>query len=353
METTTTKTTQAGQAAFVPIPDLDKMAVGHAGLYPVDESANSEEAVVVENNIPLGIKGGKTLIDCEKGIKAFVKDVLAKDRGNHLPNTETGVWVHYLTEGIARDFNRTWETPPISLREKQTSVEKARTQGKRGLSKKEKNELLAKLTYQFYESDVNNGLMSQQEAFASMAEAAAKKKELEDAGYFLSPNKTQGVSLFDWKSSVIEAHGNNNEATKIYTKNKVEIIIPNLVANFYKSDSKPKKLAKELHKSPLAFTEGVADQIYSSTGQGPSGGAELTKIDSDAILYDYLRRNNKFSSTINTITTDYILKGFHLTKITASGMMKPRQVCIDCVSKKDGSQHLFLLDGEGTITHIK
>jgi hypothetical protein len=82
-------------------------------------------------------------------------------------------------------------------------------------------------------------------------------------------------------------------------------------------------------------------------------GAELTKIDSDAILYDYLKSNNKFSSTINTITTDYIPKGFHLTKIIASGMMKPRQVCIDCVSKKDGSQHLFLLDGEGTITHIK
>lgn len=349
METATTKTTQAGQAAFVPIPDLDKMAVGHAGLYPVDESATSEEAVLVDNNIPLGIKGGKTLIDCEKGIKAFVKDVLAKDKSNHLPNTETGVWVHYLTEGIARDFNRTWETPPVSLREKQTSVEKARTQGKRGLSKKEKNELLAKLTYQFYESDVNNGLISQQEAFASMAEAAARKKELEDAGYFLSPNKTQGVSLFDWKSSVIESHGNNDEATKIYTKNKVEVIIPNIVENFYKFHSKPKKLTKELGKSVLFFTKGVGDVLNEGTALEP----EVIEINSNGDLYKFIKENNAFTSTIKTIDAGYNIKGFHLTKITASGMMKPRQVCIDCVSQKDGSQHLFLLDGEGTISHIK
>jgi len=353
METTTPKTTKEGQAAFVPIPDLDKMAVGHAGLYPVDDVSSIEEIeVVVENDIPLGIKGGKTLIDCEKGIKAFVKDVLAKDKTNHLPNTETGVWVHYLTEGIARDFNRTWETTPVSIREKQSYTEKARTQGKRGLSKKEKNELLAKLTYQFYESDVNDGLISQQEAFASMAEAAAKKKELEDAGYFLSPNKTQGVALFDWKSAVIEAHGKDT-ATKIYTKNKVAIIIPNLVENFYKSNSKPKKLAKDLSKTPLAFTAGVAEQIYTSTGQGASGGAELKEINSEADLYHYLKENNKFSSTISKIDNEFNIKGFHLTKITASGMMKPRQICIDCISKKDGSQHLFLLDGEGGITHIK
>ena len=218
METSTTKTT-AGAAGFVPIPNLDNMRVGHAGLYEVDEDIDTM-ASVVDADIPLGLKGGKTLIDCEKGIKAFVKDVLAKDRSNHLPNSELGVWVHYLTEGIARDFNRTWEQQPVSIRAKATYAEKARTQGKRTLSKKEKNHLLEQLTYQFYEDDVNSGKITQQDAFASMAEAAAKKKELEDAGYFLNPNKTQGVGLFDWKTAVKEAHG-SDKAIKVYTKHKV------------------------------------------------------------------------------------------------------------------------------------
>ena len=348
METTTTKTHQAGTEAFIPIPDLDKMRVGHAGLYPVEEGDITDVDIVV-NDIPLGIKGGKTLIDCEKGIKTFVKDVLAADKSNHLPNTETGIWVHYLTQGIIRDFNRTWETTPVSLREKQGSIAKAKEQGKRVLSKKEKNELLAKLTYQYYEEDVNAGMISQQEAFASMMEAASLKKELEDAGYFLSPNKTQGVALFDWKASVIEAHGGNDIATKVYTKNKVEILIPNVVENFYQATAKPKKLAKELDKSPLCFTKGVGEQNYDQK----NGGMELEEISSTADLYKYLKENNSFSSCIKEIDGEYNIKGFHLTKIVSSGMMKPRQICIDCVAKKDGAHHLFLLNKEGGVHHMQ
>ena len=348
METTTTQKSQAGTASFVPIPDLDKMQVGHAGLYPAEEEDINEVDIVV-NDIPLGIKGGKTLIDCEKGIKAFVKDVLAADKSNHLPNTETGVWVHYLTEGIIRDFNRTWERTPISVRDKQSKAVKAKEQGKRVLSKKEKNELLAKLTYQYYEEDVNAGLISQQEAFASMMEAASLKKELEDAGYFLSPNKTQGVALFDWKAAVIEAHGGKDSSTRVYTKNKVEVLIPNVVENFYQASAKPKKLAKELDKSPLCFTKGVGEQNY----EQKNGGMELKEISSSADLYKYLKENNSFSSCIKEIDSEYTIKGFHLTKITASGMMKPRQVCIDCVAKKDGAHHLFLLDKEGGVHHMQ
>ena len=348
METTTTKTHQAGTEAFIPIPDLDKMQVGHAGLYPVEDN-DIKDVDIVANDITLGLKGGKTLIDCEKGIKAFVKDVLAADKSNHLPNTETGVWVHYLTQGIIRDFNRTWETTPVSLREKQGSIAKAKEQGKRVLSKKEKNELLAKLTYQYYEEDVNAGLISQQEAFASMMEAASLKKELEDAGYFLSPNKTQGVALFDWKAAVIEAHGGKDSSTKVYTKNKVEVVIPNVVENFYQANAKPKKLAKELGKSVLFFTKGVGDVLNETTGLEP----DVNEVSTDADLYKFIKENDRFASTINKIDDEYNIKGFHLTKIVASGMMKPRQVCIDCVAKKDGKQHLFLLDMDGGVHHLQ
>ena len=98
---------------------LENMKVGHAGLYvdgdnveeTVEQLANMTGVItdVINNDIPLGLKdGGKTLIACEQGIKAFVRDQLAgtKDNpvDNHLPDTEVGVWIHYLTEGIIRDF---------------------------------------------------------------------------------------------------------------------------------------------------------------------------------------------------------------------------------------------------------
>jgi hypothetical protein len=151
METTTkTALNQEGKGTFVPIPDMDKIAVGHAGLYhndaDNDDTIDADNEVIdvkttkaVSADITLGIKGGKTLINCEKGIKAFVQDVLAGDKTNHLPNTELGVWVYYLTEGIARDFNRTWETTPYTLTKKQSSIKNSAASGKRVLSKKEKN----------------------------------------------------------------------------------------------------------------------------------------------------------------------------------------------------------------------
>jgi hypothetical protein len=306
---------------------------GNAETYapgaPVESVIDGE---VISADIPLGLKGGKTLIDCEKGIKAFVKDVLAPDKTNHLPNSETGVWVYYLTQGIMRDYNRTWEKQPISIREKKSLEASAREKGKRVLSKKEKNELLEKLTYQYYEHDVNSGLISQKEAFQSMAAAAADKKRLEDAGFFLSPKKTQGVQLFDWKSVIQDAHKNDKNPTFIYTKNNIEIVIPNLIENYFLKDVKSKKLTAEIEKSPLAGTQGIT-------------------FKKDGDLYAYLKQNPKFSTALKEINDKHHINGFHLTKLLISGGMKPRQVCIDCTSKKDGEHHIFVFANDGNVFH--
>jgi hypothetical protein len=348
METTSTKINLGAQAAFVPIPDLDKMAVRNNDLYSTDESIDAVSAEVVSADIPLGIKGGITVINCEKGIKAFVKDVLAADKTNHLPNTETGVWIYYLTEGVVRDFNRTWMESPISIgkKETKTKIEKAKEQGKRGLSKKEKNELLAKRNYPYYEKDIASGAITMQQAFALMAEAAEIVKKYEDAGYFLSPKKTEGVALFDWKSSIIDAHDGNKDATKIYTRNKVNIIIPDLIDNYYAVSNHPKKLAKELAKTILALTAEVISVLYDDM---ETEGSIKTSND----LCNYLKENNKSSSSIAEIEKNYSIKGFHLTKIMHSGMSKPRQICIDCVSKKNSEHHLFLIDKEGVTLHFQ
>jgi len=366
MASTTTSTRKDVSKNLLPIPDLENMAVGHAVLYPVEGELSNEssDVDVLEPIINIGIgKGEKILLDVEPGVKAFIKDGLAKkvnselekyglskdmERVKAIPSSMTGALLYYLTQGIERDFGITWVTPPVSIKEKDDKLVKDKKKGTISLSKNEKNELIAQLKYEYYEDDINSGLITQQEAFAAMAVAAEKKKKYEDAGYFLSPNKTKGVSLFDWKSSVIEAHG-KDDATKVYTRNKVEILIPNLIENYYSSDSKPKKLSKELGKSVLFFTKGVGDVLSDGTALEP----EVVEITSDGDLYKFIKDNGNFNNTIETIDKEYNIKGFHLTKIAASGMMKPRQICIDCISKKDQKQHLFLLDRDGGVLHYQ
>lgn len=338
METTTTETqTQAGKAAFIPVP-LDKMKVGHAGLYVAEEdeveSVLKEVASITGNitntindavdttpivaDIELGIKGAaKTLIDCEGGIKAFVKE-LAEDKENGLPNKETGIWIHYLTQGIMNDFHRTWTRTPVSLEQNKSRIVRSKEKGKRVLSKKEKNELLAKLTYQYYEDAVNTGEITQAEAFAKMAEAAARKKELEDAGYYLSPNKTQGVALFDWKSEVADKWGNDISRLKIYNRHSVIPLVPCFEdkMNLYVNN---KVVRKEVDKSILNGLN------LSQTNQF---------IESRISGFSKLKEN-------------YEIKTLHIAKINQSGKMKDRWFVVDAIRKADKKQVLLMWDKNG------
>jgi len=301
-------------------PDLK---VGHAGLYvdnELDDKIVDPDTVVAD--IILGRQGaGKTLINCEKGIKAFVKDQLAR-QDNHLPNSETGVWIHYLTEGIIRDYGRTWDETPLSLRGKATPVEKARSKGIRRLNKKQKNELLAKLTYAFYEGDVNSGKITQQDAFASMSEAAATKKELEDAGYFLSPNKTQGIALFDWKSEVLSYWGGDESKLKIYNRHSIVPTVPNLIGgeqNKLAMKSSNKFVKKEMDKSIVA----------------------------DMSIHNYKEFMDMRIENWADFEKQYTTKAYHIAKINQSGKMKDRWFVVDAIRNSDKAQVLVMWDGKG------
>ena len=39
---------------------------------------------------------------------------MSEDKTNQLPNSKVGVMVHYLTEGIKRDYNQKFDRDPIS-----------------------------------------------------------------------------------------------------------------------------------------------------------------------------------------------------------------------------------------------
>jgi len=353
METATTKTTQVGQSAFVPIPDLEKMAVGHIGLYPVDDDDTDNDAVsVIVNDIPLGIKGGKTLIDCEKGIKAFVKDVLVADKNNNLPNTETGVWVHYLTQGIIRDYGRTWENTPISLQERRTKLERDIAKGKRVLSKKEKNELIAKTTWDFWSNEVSVGNISMEQAFVNMKEAIDKVEELKNQGLYLSPNKTEGVKSFDWKT-IVEETCKSQEATKVYTRNKIEIVIPNIMETVYNTGAKKLKrgMVNDLLKSELFGTVlDIADKsgikkygIYDADAPD-KGGLENTEIKTIDDLIKFYEVSIGRDGDMKELKNAYQINSVHLVKMKQPGMMKPRWVCWDLTNKKTNERQLWLMD---------
>jgi len=350
MESTTTSATKDVRGSFVKIPELEKMAVGHAGLYPVDVEGVDAEATL-EHIEPLGTAGaGKVLLNIEGNIKLFVKDQLKTHKfpgSQHLPKSETGIWVYYLTKGIKEELNVSWEKEPLSIRGKASGAVKEKESGVIRLNKKKKNELLAKLSYQYYEDDVNNGIITQADAFSLMAEAAAEKKTYEDAGFYISKNKTEGVKLFDWKSSIISNHSGSDSATKVYTTNKIEVLVPDLADNYYSKDVRPKRILKEMGKSALYFTKGVGDVLSEGTDYEP----EVTKVRSNADIMKYLA--GKFPSQTKKILDEYNICGIHLTKITQSGMMKPRQVCIDCISKKDKKQVLFLLQQDGGLLTFK
>ena len=350
METTQSTTQGKGKLDFLSFP-IDKVAVGHAGIY-----VNSEDEVdtidtqpeIIEANIPLGLAAaGKTLLNTEKGIKTFVKDVLAAN-GNHLPNTETGVWVHYLTEGIARDFNRTWEKIPTALREKQSAEDKKLSSGKRVITKKEKNELLEQLDISYYQRDIDEGKITLPEALGFIQTAYEYKKKLEEAGYYLSPNKTQGVSLLNWEQIVHTEYG-TWDAIEVYKANKIDVVVPNAVENFFTANPKKVKSKQVTFAltNPLtrlgAWSIAVKKEMKNfgtfDENTPEKGGIKDEPINS---LQDLI---NIITSSHKNVFNDFDIKLVHLGKLLPISKQNC-YVIFDGIHSTKG-RGLYLFNGDG------
>ena len=350
-DTTTDKSSGISQSVKESLIPID---VASVAKNPEDVGITKEETATREivADIPLGIKGGgKTLITCEKGIKAYVKDVLAKD-GNHLPNSELGVWVYYLTEGVKRDFGRTWEAAPTCLKPKETKTEKAAKDKKRIITKAEKNELLAKLDMSYYQSDIACGNLTLEQAFALIKEAFEKKEALEGLGYYLSPNKTEGVKPFNWEKVVTDSVG-SMDATFIYQDHKIDLILPNLIKEFYQNDRKQKRgIIKDIMASPLygtafekAWFSGVKDYGYYDEDHPEAGGTETFQVKDMDDLLAYFKQDR--ASDVKKMVDDYKINSVHLAKINRPGMKKDRWVCWDLTAKKGGLRELHLWSKTG------
>lgn len=340
MESTQEVSKKVGQAVLTPIPELDLLksstsAVGHAGIYEPDDEDDDIDATDVEveaitADIPIGVKNSIIVLNIEDGIKTFAKEIIAKKKATreyrHLPYSITGLFVYYFTKGIEEDFNRTFTKTPLSINNRSggsstSKYEVAKEKGKRVLSKKQKNELIAQCSYPYYEKDIINGIITEEEASKSMTDAWKKKRELEELGYFISPNKTQGVALFDWKTEVLNEWDGDETKLKIYSRHSIIPVIPCIVGksgNKINMQHSNKFVSKEMNKSIL---EGLEDDYSTFFAEKIEGWVDFKK--------------------------HYAPKSFHIAKINQSGKMKDRWLVIDAIRNTDGKQVLLMWDKNG------
>lgn len=328
------------------IEDAEEIGREILGLYwdaegkaHLTEKDGSDE--MIDTNIDLGESGkGKLLVVCEKGIENTVRE-LADDDGNHLPATKTGVVVHYVIEGIARDFGITFNRQPVSIGGFRGRGGKGdRDAGVIRLSKQEKNEILEKLDMTYYQDDITSGKITRQDAFAMIDAAYTRKEEWEKQGYFLSPNKTEGVLLYNWKKEIDDAWSNecpNGEGSAIYSKHKVEVLIPNVFENYYKGKfaKANQKNTNHLLKTKLASTLLNLKKFGIKREYGAF--ASENEVTSEKEILELIGFDKKGT-----------VMGVHIAKLKQSGMMKPRYVVVDVLD--GGKQVLYLYDKSGVTT---
>lgn len=326
-----------------------ELKVGHAGLYwEEDGTAHLTEKTgkdeLVETTIDLGLSGkGKLLVLCEEGIANMVRE-LADDDGNHLPSSKTGVVVYYVIQGIARDFGITFNRQPVSLGGNygRGASQSGRDAGKRALTKKEKNALLDRMNIAFYQQDIQDGKMTFEEAQQKTADAFKQKLELEKLGYYLSPNKTEGVMMYDWKSCIKKAYETaavkSKDVVSVYTKNKLEVLIPNVYDNYFADKQlRNKTNANHIVKSKLAAWI-IEDAIKYSVGGMKADSRQQVEQETFIESLEDILKEVGFNEKGEVM-------GVHIAKMKHPGMMKPRWIVVDTLV--DGRQVLHCYDKEG------
>ena len=143
------------------------------------------------------------LLNVEENIKTLLKKLSDKEEigwdidtdpeeFSHLPNSITGVIIHYVIKGIKKDFGYEFENQPKSLKLRGISKDAKKIAGKkRLLTREQKNELLARTQMSFYDKKISCGEMTVDSAMNEIREAYGRKQGFEEMGYMLPPKKTE------------------------------------------------------------------------------------------------------------------------------------------------------------------
>lgn len=166
------------------------------------EAAKEEATDAANINLPINTEEKTTiLLNVEGAVKELISALAKKNDvkgaegidASHLPNSITGVVIHYVVEGLKKDFDLGFEETPVCLKQRggNSNYDKKVAGKKRLLTREQKNELLAKTQMSFYEEQIARGDMSIENAMYAIKDAFERKQNFEEMGYILPTKKTE------------------------------------------------------------------------------------------------------------------------------------------------------------------
>ena len=143
---------------------------------------------------------GTMLLNCEGAVKDLISaiaknedikgtDIKGEDFAS-LPNSITGVVMHFICEGIKSEFDIAFEEPPVSLKIRGNMIDKKVAGKKRLLTREQKNELIAKTSMSYYETLISKKEMTIEQVMFAIKDAYERKQNFEEMGYMLPEKKT-------------------------------------------------------------------------------------------------------------------------------------------------------------------
>lgn len=176
--------------------------VGFADFAEKVEEAKTSTAEIVKT-LPIDREEKTTIL---VSVEANIKKLLTKLANNeevgwgvdtnpedfqNLPNSITGVVVHYVLKGIKEDFGWEFETQPKCLTYNMSKQDKKVAGKKRLLTRDQKNELLSKIQMGYYDKKIKEGTITLEGAMYAIKDAYEKVSNFEEMGYILPPEKTK------------------------------------------------------------------------------------------------------------------------------------------------------------------
>ena len=175
---------------------------------PFHETADAMEAAkeaatdAAKITLPINTEEKTTiLLNVEGAVKELISALAKKNDvkgaegidASHLPNSITGVVIHYVVEGLKKDFDLGFEETPVCLKQRggNSNYDKKVAGKKRLLTREQKNELLSKTQMSYYEEQIARGDMTIESAMYAIKDAFERKQNFEEMGYILPTKKTE------------------------------------------------------------------------------------------------------------------------------------------------------------------
>jgi len=168
------------------LEEVKSTAAAAVKQLPIDNEAKTTILLNVEENIKTLIKKLSDREEVGWGIDTDPEEF------SHLPNSITGVIIHYVIKGIKEDFGYEFENQPKSLKLRGISKDAKKIAGKkRLLTREQKNEILERTQMSFYDKKISSGEMTIDSAMNEIREAYGRKQSFEEIGYMLPSKKAE------------------------------------------------------------------------------------------------------------------------------------------------------------------